>query len=310
MSEKANKIRIGAFVLGALALLLIAVTVISSGRLFSTPVRFVMFFDSSLKGLSVGSPVLFRGIPWGRVTDIRMSGNAAALEFLFPVYVELDASILKDLGQISSANVDTWDRDIMMQQRFRARLNYQSLLTGQLLIELDCFPDAHQRESFMPIAVHDSLLVIPTIPSRFDAVWQRLSEIPVDKLVQNLTDVLVKVDDILETRAAQDLTGNINSTMLEMRSAVSAMGAAMESLNHLIVTVDKQAPETLERINVLLGQLERNLENMSGVVGPNTVTVLEFNNAIREISETAKTIRDLANTLERNPESLFMGKGE
>jgi len=324
MSEKPNKTLIGAFVLGALALLLLAVAVISSGRLFSTPLRFVLFFESSLKGLSVGSPVITHGVPWGRVTAIRMAGDVNTLEFLIPVYVELDTSILKDLKNLpSTPAIDAPYLNKMMQRGFRGRLNSQSLLTGQLLIELDYFPDAQRQDSFMPMPVYDSLLVIPTIPSPFETVSQRLSELPVERLVQNLIDILEKTDNILGSQAIKDLPGNLNSAVVEARATFDAINTTMRSISHLAASldsvagmVDKQTPGVLERARRLIDtytaladHLERSLESVRGVVGPNTAAVLEFTRAIREIGETAKALRGLAGMLERNPEALLLGKG-
>ena len=90
MSKTANKTLIGAFAVGAAALLLLAVAVFGSGMLFKETARFVLFFDRSVSGLSVGSPVVFQGVPVGRVTDIRLVGNLDKLSFAAPVFIELD----------------------------------------------------------------------------------------------------------------------------------------------------------------------------------------------------------------------------
>jgi len=299
MSGKPGKALIGAFVLGALALLMTAALVISSGRLFSDPLRFVVFFDSSLKGLSPGSLVVFRGVPIGRVSAIRLSGDVDTLEFLIPVYVELDTSVLKDLKNIdSSPFVDEAYMQEMLQHGLRARLNNQSFLTGQLLITLDFYPDAIEHEFFRPMPKYDSLLVIPSIPSQFDEAWHRLSELPIDEIMQKFNDILEKVDAALADQAVKELPGNLNSAVLEARSALGAINTAMESFNQLAATLETVA-----------GQLDRSLESVRGVVGPNTVAVLELTRATREIGEAAKALRSLAAMLERHPESLLMGKG-
>jgi paraquat-inducible protein B len=173
MSAQANKVRIGAFVIGALALALLAVAVIGSGRLFSTQLRVVMFFESSLRGLSAGSPVVFRGVPVGRVSTIHMSGNVDTKEILIPVYVELDTSVMKDLkssAPASSPQAAVSPMHKLAQQGLRARLNNQSLLTGLLLIELDFFP-ATRHDAFIPMSAYDGLPVIPTVPSPVEADW-------------------------------------------------------------------------------------------------------------------------------------------
>ncbi|MDR2726834.1 MAG: MlaD family protein, partial [Deltaproteobacteria bacterium] len=296
-----------------------------SGRLFATPLRFVMFFESSLKGLSTGSPVVFRGVRVGRVSAIRMSGDVTTMELLIPVYVELDATVMKDLrhtGPVSSpANADTAYVRKMVQQGLCGSLNNQSLLTGQLLIELDVFPDTRRRNAFMPIPEYDALPVIPTVPSQFDTIWQHISELPFDKLVHDFVDITSKIDAILDNPAVKNLPANLEAALAETRSVLNAMNTALQSFNHLAVSLgagmtDKQIPDTLEHARRLMDtyatlavQLERGLESVRGVVGPNTVTVIEFTRAVREIGETARAVRSLAGTLERNPESLLLGKG-
>ena len=319
MSEKANKVRIGAFVIGALALLLIAVAVLSSGQLFSTTLRFVMFFESSIKGLAPGSSVVFRGVPIGRVSDIRMSGDVNTLEFFFPVYVELDTSLMKNLKNIApTPYVDAPYMETMIQNGFRASLNSQSLLTGQLLIELDFVPKAHQRSTYMPMQEYDSLLVIPTVPSQLDETWNRLAELPIPILVQKLVDIAEKIDTALEGQALKRLPENLDSAVVEARYALSAIGTAVESFNRLTASlaavadmVDEQTPETLAHARRLMstyislaGQLEQSLERVRGVVGPNTATVIELTRAIHEIGETAKAANRLVGQFELSLESV------
>ena len=90
MSKTASKTTIGAFVAGALVLLFVAIAVFGSGRLFQSTTRYVLFFDSSIKGLSIGSPVMFRGVPVGRVTEIQLAGSLQELIFQTPVFIELN----------------------------------------------------------------------------------------------------------------------------------------------------------------------------------------------------------------------------
>jgi len=71
MSKKTNKTLIGGFVVGALALAVVAVLIFGGGKFFSEKVKYVLYFESSVKGLNVGAPVIFKGIRIGSVTEIR-----------------------------------------------------------------------------------------------------------------------------------------------------------------------------------------------------------------------------------------------
>ena len=89
MSKQVNKTLIGAFVVGAIALLVAALVIFGSGAFFKNRPKFVMYFDTSVKGLNVGSPVNFRGVPIGAVTDIQLLFNTEDLKLKIPVFIEL-----------------------------------------------------------------------------------------------------------------------------------------------------------------------------------------------------------------------------
>ena len=87
MSKPVNKTMIGLFVVGAIALVVVAIGVLGSGKLFKESIPYVMVFEGSVKGLNVGSPVVFRGVKIGSVSDIRMRFNYATKAMTILVYV-------------------------------------------------------------------------------------------------------------------------------------------------------------------------------------------------------------------------------
>jgi paraquat-inducible protein B len=89
VSKQVNKTVIGAFVVGAIALLVVALVIFGSGAFFKLRPKFVLYFDTSVKGLNVGSPVNFRGVPIGAVTDVQLQFNVKDLKLKIPVFVEL-----------------------------------------------------------------------------------------------------------------------------------------------------------------------------------------------------------------------------
>src|SRR5512136_1149100 len=98
MSKTASKTLIGAFVLGAVALVVILLIILGSGRLFSRSFINVMYFRGSVKGLNVGAPVMFRGVKVGSVKKIELIYDARDLSFLIPVYVEIDPDKMVYVG--------------------------------------------------------------------------------------------------------------------------------------------------------------------------------------------------------------------
>ena len=89
MSKQANPVAIGGFVLGALALIVLAILVLSSGTLFRAKTQVVSFFPGTIQGLTVGSPVEFQGVQVGEVTKIRLDYHPSEDQFLIPVRYEI-----------------------------------------------------------------------------------------------------------------------------------------------------------------------------------------------------------------------------
>src|SRR6267142_2909084 len=99
MASQAKKTMIGAFVIGAVALAAAGITVFGSGRFFQNRTTFVMFFSGSITGLSVGSPVEFRGVKVGQVTKIAAVFDPKTLDITIPVYIEFDPKSLIVAGR-------------------------------------------------------------------------------------------------------------------------------------------------------------------------------------------------------------------
>ena len=330
MSQKANKTLIGAFVLGALFLVAIAVAVIGAGGLLTSPMRCVMFFDSSLRGLTSGSLVSFRGVPIGRVADIRMTGSVETMQFDIPVYVDLSTSQSQ-----RNPLLEAYDKPKALQEMFnkglRARLNNQSLLTGQLMIEMDFYSGVDASETPIKLATFEGYPIIPTIPSQFDSIWQRIAALPIDKIADNLLTISERISEIIELPGLGTLPGNLNETLEDARGTMSAMSNTLNTLNsslqsaetlagtlnRVAESVEQGAPDELRRLRAMIesytrlsGKLERSLGNLEAVIGPNTITVIEINRAARDFSDAAKAVRSLASMLEREPEALLKGKGD
>ena len=90
MAKEASKTLIGVFVVGAIALAVIGITIFGSGKFFKDNPTYVMYFDGSIDGLTVGAPVEFRGVKIGQVSEIKASFNAKDLNFVIPVYAKID----------------------------------------------------------------------------------------------------------------------------------------------------------------------------------------------------------------------------
>src|SRR4030042_3764548 len=137
MSKQANKTMIGAFVVGATALVVAGVLVFGSAKFLKERHPFVMYFDGSVQGLDVGASVVFRGVKVGTVTDIELRTDPVNLTIQIPVFIEIEMDRLKRTGTLPLKRTPAEGMKLLVERGLRAQLELQSLVTGKLLVNLD-----------------------------------------------------------------------------------------------------------------------------------------------------------------------------
>lgn len=319
MSKQANPTLIGSFVLGGAALIAAAVLIIASDSLFADRLRYVVYFDGSVSGLSVGSNVMFRGVPVGYVSDVEILADYNAMEFAVPVYVDLDSSIIKRIDNRRS------DADELMEELIgaglRASLDTESFITGQLYIELDFYPDSEPeyRDKM------NDFREIPTIATGIQAVLMNAqelvsrlqNEVDIVELGQNLAgtlsglnelansselrSTLAGADALINNRATQNIGVELNQTLGELRVAIASVNDLLTGLEKDIPGVAAALNETLLKAGNLLALAEENLDEDSDLN-------FRVNKTLREVENAARAIRVLGEYLEQNPNALLTGK--
>jgi len=333
VSTASSKTMIGLFVLGAAALMVAALAAFGSGMFFTKQYQCIMFFDSSVTGLDLGSPVLFRGVPIGAVKDIRIEANPEKLKFSIPVVVEITGGKLKLGGNfkkngkeetlLSATNKSPEELiKTLSDHGLRAQLVTQSFVTGQLAIALDLRPDT-------PIKLHggENLPEIPTIPSEFEEFTQTLKTLPLKELVSRLIGAVGGIENLVNSPQSAQIPGkidaaltNANQLMGDMRSRMDTLAKnlnqAVQSYSDLAGNLDQRtekltgnARKSLEMLDATLAEGKAALAKFQKVVNPESASVTELNKAMAEIAQAAKSIRALADYLERHPEALIQGKG-
>jgi len=102
LSKQASKTVIGSFVVSALVLVVVGVLIFGSGNYLKERYRFMLFFQDSVKGLSVGAPVIFMGVQIGEVKDINVIADPSESSFLIQVLIELASGILRSTHRTGS----------------------------------------------------------------------------------------------------------------------------------------------------------------------------------------------------------------
>jgi paraquat-inducible protein B len=183
MSKQASKTLIGAFVLGALGLIIAGVVVFGSGKFLRKVEKAVMFFEGSVQGLQVGAPVVFRGVQIGHVTNIVLEVNEKDLTGHIPVYIEIYPHKVVPIG---GGSFDQRYRQALIEKGLRAQLELQSFVTGQLVVNLDFYPNTPIRL----VGLEKEYPEIPTIPSGIEQLKKRIEQLPLKEIADRLNEAL------------------------------------------------------------------------------------------------------------------------
>jgi len=314
MSMRANPAVIGGFVVGAIALLVVALLVWGGSGLFRTKLDYVLFFDSAVTGLNRGAPVLARGVKVGEVTDVQMRWGTP----LVAVYVTLEPQTLKGVAEAGPSRAI---ERLVREEGLRAQLRMQSFVTGVLYVALDFRPDS-------PIVLrggHQGRPEIPTIPSDIE-VWtaklerfaNKIEKVPLDQIGQRAAAILEDVKEIVESKGTRDLLPNANSAVSDARVLVHRVDAqidpllakiegtlarvdnALDSVRKLTRDVDSrvdpltlQAETTLKAAQAAIGDVRPLIEDVRRLAAKLDAQVNPVLTSIRSMSDTART------TLER-----------
>ncbi len=321
MSKDISKSKVGAFVIGGIALFVLAIVTLGGKDFFADDIEYVVYFDGSVSGLSIGAPVVFRGVPMGQVTQILLVANARDEAVTIPVHIKINASSIAFVNS-NSDTVNTTSRTELMrrmiQRGLRARLQMQSLITGQYNIDLDFFPDTPARYHSTNHAYE-----IPTVPSPLDQIQRTLARLPLENMAKSLNDAL---DGFARLTNSTDLHAGIKAMRTtfehtaefttDAKSIRDDLQRTLNALGDTSVTIDSQLPEAMTAFQLGMNgfaaatkQLEQVLISTEKIISPDSKTIRDMHNTLEEVAEAARAFKELADMLEQQPESLLLGKG-
>ena len=345
MKASASARLIGLFVLGGLLLGSILLLMFGSGHYFSKVQRYVAYFDGSVNGLVTGAPVKLRGVAIGRVNDVLVQYDTEHNRVLTPVIAEIDLEkVMETYGQDSGRVHQHPTLNELIDRGLRARLSLQSLVTNQLYVDIDFQPDHPGHLVGEKIL---DLPEIPTIPSSKDEiektvqqVAKEVRELPLKDTVDATLGMIRRVDGLLakpETDASivnlnqtlldlqkllrhldgkvDSMSGNLDLTTKEMQQLIRRLDTTVTTLTTsvdgavrdgrlLVNHLNTQIPPLLNNTNEGVKQAKGTLSAFEELTEPDS----ELSNMMRDVSEAARSIRRLADTLERNPDNLLYGR--
>lgn len=329
MKTKVSPAVVGLFVLGALALGVIALLSFGGLSLFSKPQRFMVYFDESVHGLDLGSPVKLRGVRIGRVVDLAIYYDDNANRSVVAVTCELNRNVIQDAKGMQLRINGPRDIQTMVDNGLRAQLGVLGLATGLLFVELDFVNPAENPHQ--SLAEQTKLVVIPSMPSAISEYQASLSEILADLKKVDFAGISREMKTLLATsskkvndldvkqlgdkvgRAADAVTTLVESP--ETKQALTNINETLVALKAAIAKIDGQVGPVSDDLKATLASAQTALKTLEGTAATTRRFVQEQGQvgeevtlALRQVAEAASALENLASALERNPSSLIVGK--
>jgi paraquat-inducible protein B len=344
---------IGAFVLGGLLLVLAGVIAAGGGGFFTRKERAVMHFSGSIYGLQVGAPVVFRGVRLGQVTAIGLDYDAQLDNFWIPVVAEIEPGLIRGLGEngapVAASGVAAGPRPgptrsgqtvgALVARGMKAQLAMQSLLTGQLYVDLDLKP---QRVGSLRGGLRN-VVEIPTVPTAIQALKGQIEGLDLRQLIDDVSAIAASarsvvagpqlkeaLDNVVDiTASVKRIAGRLDrrigpmaeaaeQALAETRRALGQVGSAADRVGS---TADR-VRGTSDRVGTLIApdaplvrdlqraaaELARTAAALRQHVGEDGALVQDTGRAMHDLSRAMRAVRELAEMLERNPQSLLRGR--
>ncbi len=335
MTPRPNAARIGLFAVVGLGLLVAALVTVWGGRLMSRTEAAVMHFSGSVYGLQVGSPVVFRGVRLGSVQSIGVVHEDG--RFAVPVVAALDRDRIHDLKGGRIADDPALSLPALVERGLSAQLATQSLLTGQLYIDLDLRPGGKPARRSA-----DGLVEIPTTLTRFQSLQDQLDRVDLTRITQDLTATLsaargllagpelkqTMADLALATAALARLSATLDKkagplvdaaqgTLAQTGRAADRVGTAADRVTRAADTVGgaagAQAALTtgsplMNSVQQAADELSRSATALRAATADDSATVQGLQRALADVSRAARAVRELSDAIEQQPESLLRGR--
>ncbi len=324
MGKRFSPTLVGGFVLSAIALGIIGLVVLGSGRFFTGKTNYVLYFDRDVNGLRVGAPVKFRGVDIGTVDAILLSlrgldsqSKNPTPNVKIPVVIDIDSQKIESHG----AQDDLSDPEVMrhaISLGLRGTLTMQSFVTGVLYIDLDMHPGTEAKFSMNTLEQQErysGIQEIPVLPTVLEQAQETMTRI-VEELGK--ADIPGLIRSLSQT--AQGVSNFVNST--DLKSSVDELGVAAknlsdaslsirslaQNLNNQIGPIGSNLTRSAKQAGDALHQMEVTLADVQHTVEPQSPLNYQLTQTLQDLSSAANAVQELAEMIHRNPTVLVRGR--
>jgi len=339
-TKKVEPAMIGVFVVLSLILFMMGIILFGGAKFFEKERLVIAYFDDSLKGLSVGAPVTYRGVSIGQVKEIQLQiieNGSNEHKVIIPILIALKGGqnlVIQGPTIQGEQEVDVF-LESMCKQGLRAKLKTISLVTGKRYIDLAMYKDS------VPVyrETRGEYFEIPTLPSDmlqaqkiienmdFEKLYNKVlgtfealdtlgkslsSSLTADKTEQ-LMDDLLRVSTTLNTLLEQvdtrldPILGKVDSGISNINTTISHADQFITSLDNTIQPVAADFSKSLQNLDNTLLQANQLLRQAEQMLQPTSPLYFRMSETLRQLDETAEAIQKLSDYIARNPDSLIFG---
>jgi paraquat-inducible protein B len=327
-----NPALLGLFVVGALALLFVTVFTVAGGKLLTRKQKVVMHFAGSIYGLQVGAPVVFRGVRLGSVSTIGVAYDRASNSVTIPVTAELERDMLRNVSGVARGDDVGAAVPALVERGLRAQLAMQSLLTGQLYVDLDFHPE----KLALRVSSDPAETEVPTVTTAIQNLKNQVDQLDIKRLVDDVAAIasttramvgapelaraVKDIDDISANlvrltarldRQVDPLLATAQATLESTRSAMERManaaGKVGDSAQRVGTTFNPEGP-LVQNLRRSADELARTASALREAMADDAPLNQNLQRALKDVSTAARAARELADTLDQQPESVLKGR--
>lgn len=333
MSKKSNPTVIGAFVVGAVVLLAAGVALFGGAELIAKTTSYVAYFTEDAKGLRVGSNVMLNGVRVGQVSGMVLIIDENSYESKTEVTIEVmpEVWLVARDGVVIGKGIDTKIEfeDVVNRGGLRALLQMESIVTGQLLVELKFRPDT---EPVMRGGANTPYPEIPTIPSEIQELLSNIQDWiadlnknlsaeelgarvqsvlkGVDGLVnsQDLRDTLAGINTIVNKEDTQELPAALQATLGKFKVAAGDASSLMQNADAKLDTLDNDLKPVIGKMVAALDEAQATLAAAKYQLQGESMETYQLDSTLKQVEGAARALKEFLDYLERNPEAVLRGK--
>ena len=311
MNRKSLSVSVGLFVILIITMTMTLVLFLNADGFSRKDVqRYQILFDSSIKGLNVGAPVTLRGVKIGEVVSIKTKLYHNHQKVLNVVTIDMYPDAISEQGKSSDHNV----LGQLMKQGLSAQIGLQSVLTGLLYIEVDFFDSLPEMQP-----VSTEYPQIPTVPNNLEEFIEKFESINMAEMASSLTEVLDNLARLTGDGRLNKLIDDVDQAFVSMEAMSNEMSSSMAGIRREFASMSRDAgevtallktqlPAATQQLNETMLQLQETMAAAEETLAPDSPLMYQLTQSSKDISRASRAVDDLADMLQRQPDSIIFGR--